>query len=141
VRSGRSVDEIEADLEHRSGLLGIGGSADMRELLAREEGGDARAALALEMFVRHAAAGIAAAATMLAAVDAIVFTGGIGEHADRVTSRVVERLHAVAGSATIEDQSGDRVSRFASGPAILQVAAREDLTIAGEIVAKLTGAA
>ena len=53
----------------------------MRELLALEAGGDEAATLALAMFVRRAAECIAAAATSLPVLDAIVFTGGIGENA------------------------------------------------------------
>ena len=85
LRDGRTAADIEADLDHRSGLVAVGGTADMAQLLDREARGDEAAALAIEMFVRRAAAGIAAATTHLASVDAIVFTGGIGEHAPSVT--------------------------------------------------------
>jgi acetate kinase len=60
--------------------------------LKSEAAGDARAALAIRLYVRRAAAGIAAAASTLPILDAIVFTGGIGEHAGSVRTRICERL-------------------------------------------------
>lgn len=131
LRAGRSVDDVADDLEHRSGLLGVSGrSGDMRELLSAEAAGDDRAALAIEMFVRRAAAGIAVAATALSEVDAIVFTGGIGEHAAPVRERITRRLVALGLKPRAEEAgSGDAVLDHGS-PAILRIHAREDLVIA-----------
>jgi acetate kinase len=134
VRSGRSADSVEADLDRRSGLAGVAGTADVRELLERESAGDARAALALDLFVRRAAAGIAAATTTLPALDAIVFTGGIGEHAAPVRDRILERLHLLGGARRDASFEGDRVVRYERGPAVLGIAAREDLVIADAVV-------
>jgi acetate kinase len=132
LRGGASADEVEDDLDHRSGLLGVSGrTGDVRELLAAADGGDAAAALALEMFARRAAAGIAAAATALPELDAVVFTGGIGEHAVPVRARIVERL-GVLGIGPLPDGwgDGDAIHRPSAGPAVLTVHAREDLVIA-----------
>ena len=96
LRTGRPVADLEADLDHRSGLAGVAGTADMEQLLVREAGGDERARLAIEMFVGRAAAGIAASGTHLERIDALVFTGGIGEHAASVRARICARLHEVA---------------------------------------------
>ena len=134
VRSGRSAESVEADLDRRSGLAGVAGTADVRELLERESAGDARAALALELFVRRAAAGIAAATTTLPTLDAIVFTGGIGEHAAPVRDRIVERLHLLGGARRDASFEGDLVVRYERGPAVLVIAAREDLVIADAVV-------
>ena len=115
VRAGRlTVDELADALDHRSGLLGVAGTADMRAIVERARLGDADARLAIELFVGRAAAGIAAAATALPALDALVFTGGIGEHATSVRDAIVKRLAVV------------RV------PAVLTVEAREDLVIADQ---------
>lgn len=137
LRTGVTATAIEADMEHRSGLFAVGGTADMGQLLEREARGDDAASLAVEMFVRRNAAGIGAAMTHLASVDAIVFTGGIGEHAPSVTDRIRDRLHLVGelGAETTED--GDRIARSADGPAALRIAAREDLVIADAVVATL----
>lgn len=134
VRSGRSPESVEVDLDRRSGLAGVAGTADVRALLDRESGGDGKATLALELFVRRAAGGIAAATTTVPAIDAIVFTGGIGEHAVTVRDRIVDRLHLVAGAPREDAFQGDRVVRYERGPAVLVVAAREDLVIADAVV-------
>ena len=77
-------------------MLGVSGrTSDVRELLALEAAGDEAAALALAIFVRRAAECIAAAATSLSSLDAIVFTGGIGENAAGVRARIVARLGSI----------------------------------------------
>jgi len=134
VRRGWSAEAAEADLDRRSGLVGVAGTAEMKDLLEREADGDERAALAIEMFVRRAAAGIAASSTTLPSVDALVFTGGIGEHAALVRERIVERLHTIDGARREEAFQGDRVVRYDRGPAVLVIAAREDLVIADAVV-------
>ena len=132
LRAGRSVDEVADDLDHRSGLLGVSGrSGDMRELLRAEAAGDDRSQLAIEMFVRRAAGGIAVAATALSAVDALVFTGGIGENAVPVRERITRRLAALGIKPVRGSGEGDGDSVLDIGPpAILRVHAREDLVIA-----------
>ena len=107
----------------------------MAALLERRAGGDPRAGLAVDLFVRRAAAGIAAAATSLPRVDALVFTGGIGEHASRVRQEVCERLGllGLAGLMTPADDDGQAEdSVLAHGPAtaVLRIRAREDIVVA-----------
>ncbi len=141
LRPGRlSADELEDALDHRSGLLGVSGrTADMRTLLELEASRDADASLALEMFVRRAAAGIAAAASALPSLDALVFTGGIGANATPIRSRIAARL-AVLGVPDLpeSDLHSDAVlTRLEGRPAILRVEAREDLVIASEAVSLL----
>ena len=141
VRDGhRTLDAVDDELLHRSGLLGVGGSADLRELLARAERGDDRARLAVAMFEDRAAAAIAAAATRLSRLDAIAFTGGIGEHAAGVRARIVGRL-GVLGVPRVDARRrvGDVVraagDRQAGRPAVLRIEAREDLVIAAAVEA------
>ena len=91
------------------------------------------------MFVARAAAGIAAAATALPRLDAIVFTGGIGEHAGRVRAAIVAQL-AVLGVAPVDpsDPGADSVlSSGTAGPRVLRVEAREDLICARQAEALL----
>jgi len=129
------LDTLEATLEHRSGLLGVSGrTADMRELIALAPGDD-RAALAIAMFSRSAAAAVAAAATALPRLDAIVFTGGIGEHAATVRADIVRRLAAI-GVPPVADEpvEGDAVL-VARPVAIVVIVAREDVVIAREAIA------
>ncbi len=129
-----TVDELGESLQHRSGLLGVSGvSADFREVEAAAAAGDARAALAVELFARRAAATIGAAATTLPRVDALVFTGGIGEHAAEVRAAICSRLAPLGVAATPAVGDGDGVLSPPGAPvAVLRVAAREDLVIARE---------
>ena len=102
------------------------------ELLAAEAGGDQIAALALELFVRRSAAGIAGSSSALPRVDAVIFTGGIGEHSGPIRKRIVDRL-AVLGVGEISDADvrEDRIlGKSDSGPVVLRVEAREDVVIA-----------
>ncbi|WP_374616816.1 acetate/propionate family kinase, partial [Frankia sp. AgKG'84/4] len=77
--AGLSVDELADGLEHRSGLLGLAGSADMRDVLAAADEGKAPARLALAVYLHRLRALIAAMVAALGGLDALVFTGGIGE--------------------------------------------------------------
>jgi acetate kinase len=131
LRGGVSPGDLEDGLDHGSGLLGVAGTADMRELVEREAGGDERAALAIELFVRRAAEGIAAAATASPRLDALVFTGGIGEHAAPIRERVVGRLGSLGFGPLLIDADDDAVLTAGdTRPAVLRIASREDLVIA-----------
>jgi len=107
---GLSVDDLDRGLEHESGLLGLGGSTDAREL----EG-----SFALDVYVYRVAAAAAAMAAALGGLDAIAFTGGIGENSEPVRRGVVERLS------------------FLGGFRVEVVPAREDLVIAKAVRALL----
>jgi acetate kinase len=139
TRGLASAEEVADALDHASGLLGVSGrTSDMRLLLEAAGNGDARAELAVAMFSDHAAAGIAAVATALPRLDALVFTGGIGEHAAEVRRRIVARL-AVLGVSPLtgyghgDPAGGDaRVDDDSGSVAILCIEAREDLVIASE---------
>ena len=125
---------LEDVLERRSGLLGVSGrTAEMRELVTLA-GSDERAALALSIFERSAAAAIAAAATALPRLDAIVFTGGIGENATVVRDGIVQRLRSIGVTPTVADPTGTADRVLVAGPiAVLVVLAREDVVIAREV--------
>lgn len=94
IREGRTTDEVESLLNERSGLLGVGGSADMRELLEREERGDRTAALAVRMFVRRVVERVGAYWTLLDGRGALVFGGGIGTNSPEIRRRVAAGLGA-----------------------------------------------
>lgn len=136
-----SADDASDALEHRSGVLGVSGvSADLREVQAAADIGDERARLAIEMFVARASAAIGAAAVALPRLDAVAFTGGIGEHAGAVRAAIVDRL-AVLGVAPVPADAppGDLVlGAPGHGPAVLRIEAREDLVMALE-AARLSG--
>jgi acetate kinase len=98
AREGVGVDEVERWLNERSGLLGLSGtSRDMRDLLARAET-EPRARLAVDVFCYRARKYVGAYLAVLGRPHAIVFTGGIGEHAAPVRAAICEGL-AWAGIA------------------------------------------
>ena len=132
-RRGLSADRLAGVLDHESGLLGISGiSGDMRELSAAATGGSERARLAIDIFVRRAASGIAVAAASLPRIDGLVFTGGIGEHAADVRAQVVGRLATLNLEPLVATTgSGDGLlSAPGARVAVLRVEAREDIVIA-----------
>ena len=136
-----SPRELGEALDHGSGLLAVAGTADMRSIEAAAEADAAPAALALSMFVRRVAAGIAAAATSLERLDAIVFTAGIGERSARVRAEVVARLGALGVGAIADPDGGEDavLSQPGARVSVLRIAAREDLVIARETAALVAG--
>ena len=82
-------DELEHELEHQSGLLGLGGSARVEEL---ESSAEPKARLALDVFAHQVAGAVARMAVSLGGLDAIVFTAGIGEGSAKVRSDICARL-------------------------------------------------
>jgi len=90
LRQGVSLDELEQSLEHESGLLGLSGISGNVEQL--EASAEPAAHAALEVFAYRIAAAVAAMAAALDGLDALVFTGGIGEHSARVRRAVCARL-------------------------------------------------
>jgi acetate kinase len=79
--AGMRVDEVDDLLIHRSGLLGLAGARDMRDVLAAREAGDERAALAVDVYCHRVRAYVGAYHAALGRLDAVVFTAGVGEHA------------------------------------------------------------
>lgn len=137
LRDGRlDLDGLADALDHRSGLLGVSGrSADTRELLPAAAAGDERAVLALDMFARRAAAGIAAVATSLPRLDGLVFSGGIGEHAGPVRAAIVARLGplGIAPVPAREVEADAVLSRPGAAVAVLRIEAREDVVVARQV--------
>ncbi len=122
-RGGMSPAEVSRELNERSGLLGLSGrTADMRELLSLERGGDPAAALAVEVFCRRARHCLAAYIAELGGVDAIVFGGGIGENSPSIRRRIAGSLEwagielepeANAACAGVESSIASAASRAA----------------------------
>ncbi|HTK45485.1 MAG TPA: acetate/propionate family kinase [Patescibacteria group bacterium] len=137
-RAGVAVDELADGLEHRSGLTGLAGTADMREVLRRAAADDAAAVLARDVYVHRLSAGIAAMAAALPRVDAVVFTGGVGENAAEIRARALAGVPFLAVELDAEANmrgSGDRVIGLAgdSSTRALVVSSREDLEIARQV--------
>lgn len=89
---GLSIKQITELLNRDSGLKGIGGDNDMRRLLEREKAGDKHAKLAIDMFCYHLQKYIAAYVGQCPNLDAVIFTGGIGEHSEDIRSKTIAPL-------------------------------------------------
>lgn len=92
LRQGYDADALEALLMRRSGLLGLGGSADLREVLAAEAQGKERARVAVELLVQRVVATTGAYLTLLAGQGSVAFGGGIGTHSAEIRERVAHGL-------------------------------------------------
>jgi acetate kinase len=138
LRHDVDADALEQGLDTEGGLRGLAGDADMRAVLERE---DAEARLAIDVYLHRLRAGIAAMAAALGGLDALVFTGGVGEGAARVRAGAADGLGFLGveldaqanATATADAEIG------ASGAPVrmLVVTAREDLEIARQVRALL----
>jgi acetate kinase len=143
-RAGLDVDGVDDLLNKRSGILGLGGHGDMRDLVAAAASGDARAELALEVYAHRIRAYVGAYAAQLGRVDAIVFTAGVGENAAEVRARSLAGLEAfgveVDGARNVErSREARRISTDSARTDVLVVPTNEELEIARqtlEVVAR-----
>lgn len=92
LRAGMSGDELDQLLNKQSGLLGMAGSNDMRDVRARAEAGDEAARLAIEVYVRRIRHYIGAYFVELGGADTIVFTAGVGENNAALRAEICEEL-------------------------------------------------
>jgi len=138
---GLSADEVFEGLEQGSGLLGLTGTADMRTVLSRMDGGDEEARLAFAVYAYRVRAAIAAMSAAMSGVDAVAFTGGVGEAAPAVREGALaglEHLGLAVNLGQNEAARGDaNVSAPGSPAGVAVVTAREDLEIAAQVNAAL----
>ncbi len=132
-----SLEQVTAALNRQSGLLGLSGlGSDMRELEQAAAGGHGGARLAIEVFVYRLARSIAGMTAALPTLDALVFTGGIGENSGGVRAAVISRLRLLgfeldgAANAAVRGQGGF-IGTPGSTPALV-VNTNEELMIARE---------
>lgn len=93
--AGMGTDEIDALLNTRSGLVGLCGENDMREILRRIDEGDERARLAFDVYVHRLKKYIGAYYAVLGRVDAVAFTAGVGENAAAVREAALAGLEGL----------------------------------------------
>jgi len=139
---GLSAAEVERALEQESGLRGLTGTADLREILRRADAGDEAARLAYAIWLAGVRRGFGAMLAALDSLEGVVFTGGIGEHQPGVRRDI---LAPFAWCGVALDQASNReprgdacLSSSSQRIAVLRIQAREDLTMAREAVATLT---
>ena len=140
-KMGQTAEEIETILNRESGLKGLSGSNDMRDILAKSTQGDTGAQLAVQIFAHRLRKYIGAYAALMGGVDAILFTGGIGENSSIVRHRAAQRLDFL-GAVIDEDlnhslqlSTGEDVVAFHrshSRVKLLAVRTNESLAIAKE---------
>jgi acetate kinase len=105
--TGMSIGEIESVLNTQSGLKGVCGTNDMREVHQRADAGDARSQLALDMFAYRIKKYLGAYWAAMGGLDAIVFTGGIGENDARTRERCCTDLGGLG--IEIDQQKNDHL--------------------------------
>jgi acetate kinase len=141
LRHDVSPDAVEQGLDRDGGLRGLAGDGDMRALLGRD---DADARLALDVYVHRLRGGIAAMVAALGGLDALVFTGGVGEHAPEVRARAVAGLSFLGVALDEQANASATADAEIGAPTALArtlvVTAREDLEVARQVRALLSAA-
>jgi acetate kinase len=145
AKEGMNLGELDVMLNKQSGLLGISGlTADMRELLTEAaENGDRRARLAIEIFCQRVKKYLGAYLAELNGADAIVFTGGIGEHAVEIRRRICAGLDWLGIQLDDERNAAateGRIDREGSRVELWVIPTDEELLIARDTWRVVTGA-
>jgi acetate kinase len=127
-----TIEEVETLLNKKSGLLAIAGTNDLRTILDAKERGDANATLAIEMFVYRLKKQLGAYMATMRGVDAIVFTGGIGEHSSYVREAVFSGLEhlGICIDTVKNSMNSSRIDDEHSCVALLVIPTDEEYQIA-----------
>ncbi|MEM1088135.1 MAG: acetate kinase [Pseudomonadota bacterium] len=133
-----SVEDVEMSLNRESGMVGLCGDSDMRQIEARIEAGDEAADHAMSVYIHRIKSTVGAYVATLGGIDALVFTAGIGENSERVRTRVVSDLgtFGLAIDSKLNenldlDTSGvAQISSDDSKVAVLVIPTNEELEIA-----------
>jgi acetate kinase len=141
--AGLKPHELAETLESHSGLAGLAGTGDMREVLERARSGDDSARLARDVYLHRLRGSVAAMAAAMNGLDALVFTGGVGENSAEIRARTMDGL-GFLGVACDHGRnsagSGDReIGTEAARVRTLVISAREDIQIARQVRATLKG--
>ena len=136
-RLGMTPDEVDDLINKESGLLGVSGvSSDMRDIISAKDRGSARAALATEIFCYRVKKYIGAYAAAMGGLDAVIFTGGIGENSPHVRARICDGLEflgvSVDPSANAAPDGEFDVSSVGGPVRVLVIPTNEELMIARE---------
>ncbi len=136
------VDELDTLLNRQSGLLGLSGHSDMREVTTAAEAGDPNAHLALDVYLHRLRHYIGAYLAVLGRVDALVFTAGVGENSAVVRAGAVEGLAGLgievdAAANAVRSSDARRISPPSARVDVLVVPTDEELQIARETAAVL----
>lgn len=132
--AGMSLDEIEDLLTRRSGLLGLAGDNDLRSVQERFEAGDPEATLAFQVYCRRIREYTGSYLAVLGRVDAITFTGGVGENSRPVRSNTLAGLEAfgIAVDPERNERNATVISPDGAPITVCVVPTEEELEIASE---------
>jgi acetate kinase len=133
------IEELRETLTSRSGLLGVSGvSRDIRQVLEAADHGSARAQLAYDRFVLSIRRALGAMAGVLGGVDAVIFTGGIGENSPRVRQDASRALAHAGLEIAVDTNAAGNTDQDVAAPGsrirVLVIRAREDLAILEEVL-------
>lgn len=142
---GLSIADIEEALYNESGLKGLAGSSDMRDLEDRAAKGDPHAQLAIEIYAYRARKYVGAYAAAMGGLDAVVFTGGIGENSPSMRRRICDGLdfmglqldHDRNQAVKLAAYAAPQIQTYGSRVRVLVTETAEQLMIARETAAAL----
>lgn len=141
AHAGLSAAEVADALDHASGLRGLAGTSDARRVVEAAGRGDPDARLAVAVWVHRFRASVAAMVASLGRLDALVFSGGIGENSAELRSRGVAGLGFLGldlpDGATPGGNGEGVLTSPGVRPAVVVVHAREDLVVAADVRALL----
>jgi acetate kinase len=135
---GMPPAELAATLEHRSGLLGLAGTDDMRAILAGAAAGEATHRLALDVYLHRLRGAIATMTAAMGGLDAIAFTGGVGERSPAIRALAADGLGYLGitldQAANKGAGNGDReIGPPGAAVRAFVIPAREDVEIARDV--------
>lgn len=147
-RLGLSVQDIEDALYEDSGLKGLAGSSDMRDIEDRAAKGDPQAQLAIEIYAYRARKYVGAYAAAMGGLHAVVFTGGIGENSPSMRRRICDGLdfmglqldHDRNMAVKLSDRAAPQIQAYGSRVRVFVTETAEQLMIARETATTLTAA-
>ena len=137
---GMSLDDIDMFLNKQSGMLGLCGFTDMRDVATEIEAGNADATLARDVYVHRLVSYIGSYIAILGGVDAVCFTAGVGENASHIRGPVIERLKGLGFELDVaanEERSKEarEISTPDSKVHVLVIPTNEELAMARETMA------
>ncbi|MFF3269640.1 acetate kinase [Streptomyces chrestomyceticus] len=142
--AGMDADEVDELLNKKSGLVGLCGDNDMREIRRRIDEGDQRAALAFDIYIHRLKKYIGAYSAVLGRVDAVAFTAGVGENSAPVREAAVKGLEELglavdADLNSVRSDAARLISPEYARVAVAVVPTDEELEIAGQTYALVSG--
>lgn len=142
---GLSIEQIEHGLYNDSGLKGLTGSSDMRDIEARAAQGDTAAQLAINIYAYRARKYIGSYAAAMEGLDGVIFTGGIGENSPSMRRRICDGLQFMDlrldldrnMSVDLDGQAAPQIQAYGSRVAVIVTETAEQLQIAREVAKRL----